>query len=408
MGKAKNKILIVDDTIKNMQIFGNILKSKNFHVTYATNGYEALSILKSEPFDLVLLDILMPGMDGFEVCKKIKSNPLTNEIPIIFLTAVVDKDDVKKAFELGAVDYVTKPFSPPELISRIRINLILSMEKENLQTKMKRSTLKQNVQLEEIKMLKLEIEQLKKSKKEIIKIEKSKYSFLKKICYEIRTPASGILGFSEILKKEPTKSNIEKNTGAMLSAARKIINYSNKAVLISQIEPDIIFDSMRPTKIKSLTDYAIEETKKSCDEKNIKIRSEISENLCEICIEPEFTKEIIQIVLNNAVALSPENSEIVLSAEEYLDKITLKINDRGPGFPEDTYNKIKNFLTDDTAFQNNNWPGLDFAEVKLIMDIHKGKIEVLNKTNGGAEVSLIFPVNEARVEAMHQSLSQLN
>ncbi|MCK5720550.1 MAG: hybrid sensor histidine kinase/response regulator [Thiomargarita sp.] len=129
-------ILIVDDNSQNLKVLGNILKKNGFlEVAFAESGEKALKFLETqEPLpSLILLDIMMPGISGFEVCKSLKSNAKTKEIPIIFLTAKTEKEDIITGLELGAVDYVTKPFNQKELITRIHTHLQLKETTEKLQ-----------------------------------------------------------------------------------------------------------------------------------------------------------------------------------------------------------------------------------------------------------------------------------
>jgi len=118
-------VLIVDDVVENIQVAMNVLKEENYNLSFALNGEEALTLIKETDFDLILLDIMMPIMDGFKVCTQLKSDEFTKDIPIIFLTAKTDIESISKGFELGAVDYIVKPFNPDELIARVRTHLEL-------------------------------------------------------------------------------------------------------------------------------------------------------------------------------------------------------------------------------------------------------------------------------------------
>lgn len=120
--KKSFSILIVDDEARNIQLLGSLLKENGYDVEFAMDGSSAISWAKTRPFDLVLLDIMMPGMSGYEVCEKIKSDRLINHIPIIFLTAKTEVDDIVKGFEIGGADYITKPFKTPELLARVKIH----------------------------------------------------------------------------------------------------------------------------------------------------------------------------------------------------------------------------------------------------------------------------------------------
>lgn len=130
--QLRYNILIVDDVSENIQVAMNILREQNYKLSFALNGKEAVSLINKHDFDLILLDIMMPEMDGFAVCKKIKSTPNLAEIPVIFLTARTDIDSVTKGFQAGAVDYITKPFHSEELISRVSSHLELYASRQLL------------------------------------------------------------------------------------------------------------------------------------------------------------------------------------------------------------------------------------------------------------------------------------
>ncbi len=136
-------VLIVDDVTDNIQVAMNILKEENYNFSFAKNGESALELLQKSSFDIVLLDIMMPGIDGYEVCTRMKENPVLQDIPVIFLTAKADSDSMTRGFEVGGVDYITKPFHADELLARVKTHLELYKAKEllkehniSLQTKM--------------------------------------------------------------------------------------------------------------------------------------------------------------------------------------------------------------------------------------------------------------------------------
>ncbi len=120
-------ILIVDDEPKNIQLLGNLLKEKDYDVEFAMDGTKALEWIENKHFDLILLDIMMPGMDGYDVCKKIKSDHEKKHIPVIFLTAKTETEDIVRGFEVGGADYITKPFKAPELLARVKVHVEMKM-----------------------------------------------------------------------------------------------------------------------------------------------------------------------------------------------------------------------------------------------------------------------------------------
>jgi len=149
-------ILIVDDECNNIQLLGNILRKQGYEPEFATNGVEALEWANRRHFDLVLLDVVMPDIDGYEVCKRLKNNPATANTPVIFLTVKDDSESIVKGFETGSVDYVTKPFNTIELLARVKTHLAMrqfgkEMESKNSELELKNRELTQA--LEEIKTL---------------------------------------------------------------------------------------------------------------------------------------------------------------------------------------------------------------------------------------------------------------
>ena len=130
--ETRHSILIIDDVPKNIQVAASILQKNGYQMAFAQDGTTALAQIESKRFDLILLDIMMPRMDGFEVCRRIKARPDNRDIPIIFLTAKDDTDSIVKGFELGAVDYLTKPFNGAELQARVKTQLELYHSKKEL------------------------------------------------------------------------------------------------------------------------------------------------------------------------------------------------------------------------------------------------------------------------------------
>ena len=132
MINGQKTILIVDDTDTNIHILIELLDDK-YDILASLNGHDAIEIINEEQIDLILLDIMMPEIDGYEVCKRLKENSKTKDIPIIFITAKTDEESIKKAYEVGGVDYITKPFKAIEVLSRINTHLTLAEQKTFLE-----------------------------------------------------------------------------------------------------------------------------------------------------------------------------------------------------------------------------------------------------------------------------------
>ncbi|MGB1288132.1 MAG: response regulator, partial [Aggregatilineales bacterium] len=128
-----NTIMVVDDTPKNLTLLTAILERRKYRVITATDGVEALKIMYDDMPDLILLDIMMPKMDGFEVCRQLKEDQRSADIPVIFISALDDTQDIIRAFDVGGVDYVTKPFKSREVLKRVESHLTLLRQRRQLQ-----------------------------------------------------------------------------------------------------------------------------------------------------------------------------------------------------------------------------------------------------------------------------------
>lgn len=153
----KALILIVDDVAQNIQVLGQVLDREGFSIMAASNGTEALKIVEKRRPDLILLDVMMPEMDGYETCSHLKSNPASASIPVIFLTAKVETEDIAKGFEFGAVDYVTKPFQAVELLARVRTHLEITQLRFSLEQKVEERTMQLQSTLSQLELTHHEI-----------------------------------------------------------------------------------------------------------------------------------------------------------------------------------------------------------------------------------------------------------
>ncbi len=148
ISEKKLTILIVDDMPKNIQVAAGMLSRYGYQIAFDENGESALLHTKEVRFDLILLDIIMPGMDGYEVCRRLKDNPETKAIPVIFLTGKTDTESIVKGFEIGAADYVTKPFNEAELLARVNTHLELKKHRDYLENLVQERTAALRVMLE--------------------------------------------------------------------------------------------------------------------------------------------------------------------------------------------------------------------------------------------------------------------
>jgi len=179
-------ILLVDDNPQNLQVLGKLLQEEKYEIEFAVNGEAALGWLKDRQFDLILLDLNMPGMNGFEVCKRIRSDKKMYEIPIIFLSAESERESILKGFEVGAQDYVTKPFDTRELLARVKTQLDLKLKTEKLE-KINEWLGKKIDSWLKVSVIRPGSKETNDLSARMIEFDKNQSYILKDICLELRT-----------------------------------------------------------------------------------------------------------------------------------------------------------------------------------------------------------------------------
>jgi len=221
------EILVVDDMPANVQMVSLMLKDKGYRVRTAIGGKLALQAVQDILPDLILLDINMPEVDGFEVCKRLKADEKTKEIPVIFISSLSDEMDKVKAFQLGGVDYVEKPFRLEEVFARIETHLKIR--------KLQSELLIHNQRLEELVCERTN--QLAEAHRRLAIMDRTKSEFLNLISHELRTPLNGIFGVAELLFNENEKDPARRELKNMFNVSRDtMLNILDDALLLTQIE----------------------------------------------------------------------------------------------------------------------------------------------------------------------------
>lgn len=379
-------ILIVDDSPENLQVLGKLLMDNQYEIEFAISGPAALDWLNIKQFDLILLDINMPEMSGFEVCRKIRSNPVMNNVPVIFLSADTDRESILKGFELGAQDYISKPFDSRELIVRARTHLTLkdTLEKlERLNKSLEDKVLERTLQLKETN------EKLEATNLKLIDLDKAKAEFLNLISHEIRTPLNGIVGPLELLKDPVYTRDIGDLVAILDLSVKRLERFALDAVLITQLKTNSILIKKNKILLSALINEVLIEKKDNLQSKNIKIRFTDDPDQSYFFGKAELIKKCLSNILENAIRFSPQNSTLEISIYSKDNNIICEIHDNGTGFKPDITEDIFTLFTIGEEF-NDNCTGTSLPIAKMIMELHGGDIILNNHPGGGAVVKLLF------------------
>jgi len=375
MKEIPEKILIVDDVSKNIQILGNILSQKQFQIAYAQSGQQALDICNAQSFDLILLDIMMPNMDGYEVCKQLKKNPSTSEIPIIFLTARADMDSIIKGFEVGGQDYITKPFNAAELLARVDNHLIIRRQKERLKV--------MNNHLEDL--VKERTIELEKANHKLSILDQAKSNFLSIISHEIRTPLNGVIGLTELLGQTNIDEDQKEYLTYLKDVSTRLVNFSDIAILITSLKINKYHPEILPVSVNQLINDSITEFKENNKKSSLRIINNIADDTILIKADSDLMRTCFMVIIDNSSKFAGDNAKIEISGTTHEETTTLTFCDNGKGFSETALsNLFELFYSGDILHSEGT--GLGLAAAKLILDAHEGSINVKNINTGGAEV----------------------
>lgn len=363
---TKGSVLIVDDVPENLQVLGNVLLQKGLDVGFATNGEEALEAVQYSKPDLILLDIMMPGISGITVCQRLKSNPETQDIPVIFITAKTQPEDIIKGFEVGAVDYVTKPFNSGELLARVMTQLELKKSRD---------------------LIAKQIE-------ELTELNATKDKFFSIIAHDLRGPFSGLLGLTDLLSQEGESMNQEEIIDLIKKMHQTLKNqYSLLENLLQWASIQTQRLQPQPIKVNLLrtAKEVISLLQANADKKDIEIINNILPEH-NVFVDKQMITSVIHNLLTNAIKFSFEGGKIIFESE-YADKgILLKVTDNGVGISDEVKSKLfkidKHHSTLGT--KNEKGSGLGLILCKEMVEKNGGKIWAERTTNASGTTFFVL------------------
>ncbi|MEG4212405.1 response regulator [Microcoleus sp. S13_B4] len=298
----KGNILIVDDTPENLQVLSATLSDRGYTVRGVINGKMAIRAARSGPPDLILLDIKMPEMDGYEVCMQLKADPQTSEIPVIFISALDEVLDKLTAFKVGGVDFITKPFHVAEVLARIEHQLTIQRLKQQL--------IERNKELQE------EIIERKKAEELAAAASLAKSQFVANMSHELRTPLNAILGFTQVMSRDSllNQENLE-NLRIINRSGQHLLELINDVLDLSKIEAGIIGLDERSFDLYQLLDTLEEMFHVKAETKKLQLKFSVDANVPQYIKTDEKKLRVCLInLLGNAIKFTLDGGSIWLRA----------------------------------------------------------------------------------------------
>jgi len=366
-------ILVVDDEPSNIELIHATLKNE-YKLRAANNGEGALKAVLIYPLpDLVILDIMMPGMDGYEVCRQLKANPVTKDIPVIFLTAKSQIEDEAKGFQVGAVDYIHKPISPPILQARIQTHISLKQIRDSLE-----------------ETVKLRTAELGRALEQALAAGKAKTAFLQTMSHELRTPLNHILGYSEMLEEElEDKPELLKDLRKIRSSGKHLLQ-----MIASVLEYARSEGAENVTHEKISVASVIGRAAGDCEEIIRKSNNQIEFRIPEISIliDSNRLQSIIAELIKNAAKFT-NGGRITVSARSEANSIVIDVADTGIGMnAEQIQHCFEAFWQADTSTSRAyEGTGMGLASAKQLVRQIGGEITVDSEPGKGSTFHLRIP-----------------
>ncbi len=359
--QLKSRILVVDDISKNLQVVGTILRNEGYHVMPATSGLQALARVSAQPPDLILLDLMMPEMDGLEVCSRLKADPFTRQIPVIFLTASNEMEHLMKGFEAGAVDYITKPFNAPELLARVRTHLELKHARERLR-----------------------------------EMNEEKNEFMGIAAHDLRNPLSAIQGYAEMIIEDAQSlahRDLEGNGQRIREAAKRMTEMVQNFLDANRIERGELKLNMAISDLSPLLQSVLETQSPPATAKGQMIQLELPPTPTLALADVSITFQVFENLVSNAVKYSPPGKKIFVRLKAEAGVVRFEVEDQGPGLSKEDqkklFGKFARLSAKPTGGEHST--GLGLSIVKRLVEAMNGKVWCESELGMGAKFVVTIP-----------------
>jgi two-component system, sensor histidine kinase and response regulator len=357
---AKASILIVDDVAENIQVAANVLKHEGYRMAFATSGRRALELCRANAYDLILLDVMMPELDGFAVCEQLRKEAATARVPVIFLTAKTEPEDIVQGFEVGGTDYVTKPFNGPELLARVRTHIGLW-----------------------------------RSELELRQMNAEKDRFLTLISQELKRPFMGLKGVLEMTVEqfdELERSSLLEYVTLAYQATDNLGKLLDNLVRWADVQTKAIPAFPRELDLGSEVEAVVEGLGELLREKAIRLEVVIPVGTF-VVADRDMLATILRNLLTNAVMFSHPGGEIRIAAGEQGGEVVITVADRGIGISPEDQQKL---FRVDGRFQAKGTRGEIGTGIGLILcrDLaaqNHGRIWLESEAGQGTRVHVALP-----------------
>ncbi|HDN25660.1 MAG TPA: hybrid sensor histidine kinase/response regulator [Thioploca sp.] len=380
--KDKPLVLIIDDSPVNLMLLYNVLEKHDFNVVLANSGEQGLALAKQSHPDIVLLDVIMPGWDGYETCRRFKQDATLEKIPILFLSALGDTENKVRALHAGSVDYVSKPFQKEELLARVQTHVELAHLRQNLEREVANQT-------ERIQLL-FEALQLSYDKAEQSSILKTE--FLRNISHEFLTPMNIVLGMTEMLVEDTELTEEQRHfTSAVMKAGKQLMDILTNMLNFSQQFKGELKQVITQFQVHKIVDNVLKRLSPTAQAKDLQISTEIAPSLyMPLRGNRDYMDKVLSKLVDNAIKFT-EQGEIVIRVQAETsndDKqwVRFEVVDTGIGIRDEKKADLFEVFSqiDGSSTRVYDGVGMGLAVAKMFTESMGGEIGVESHLDKGS------------------------
>ncbi|WP_322046384.1 hybrid sensor histidine kinase/response regulator [Paraburkholderia sp. J67] len=361
-------VLVVDDMASNLGLVVDFLEGNDLRVSIARDGEEALRRADLVLPDLILLDVMMPGLDGFEVCRRLKDNPRTRAVPVIFMTSLSQTEDKTAGFQVGAVDYVTKPLQMEELLARVKTHLKLG--------RLQKALKEQNARLQE------EVRSREAAQDALIEMIHNVRNSSNAIAHDLRTPLTELRFRMEAmildLKKTVDCETLERLEGA-LGDIDRVIGIFNALLRLAEIDAGVRRSGFLESDVAHIVAEAVEFYQPLAELRGLALTLSGPESLPAL-VDPLLLAQAIGNLIDNALKFARTQVHVHLTGAD--GKIEIAVADDGPGVPDAEKARVTERFYRGDASRGTPGVGLGLALVKGVATLHRGTLELADNAPG--------------------------
>ncbi len=391
----KGSILIVDDNPTNLEVLSDCFSDFGLEILVAQDGMSAIEKVEYAHPDIILLDVLMPGIDGFETCRLLKSKPSTQDIPVIFMTALSDTMDMVQGFQLGAVDYITKPVQYKEVLARVKTHLTI----RNLTKRLQEQNDRLQQEISDRKQAEEQLRELEFDLREALAQEKElgelKSRIISTISHEYRTPLTTIASSAEILQAYRHKldeSKQLKHFERIKVSVNHMAALVNDVLFLSRAEFEKLEFQPEPIDLVSFFSELVDELQVGVGEAHHLTFTSIG--ACKhFEVDAKLLRQILTNLISNAIKYSPNGGTVSIQLSCQDNQVIFQVSDEGIGIPPEDQGHLFESFSRARNVGTIQGTGLGLSIVKKCVDLHAGQISVNSEVGIGTTFTVILPLN---------------